>query len=169
MCGRIVKKSSLLIMSLASLAGTLHSQERPPELLLRAAQCLVAKSFLQTSKASKLTFGYLLDEKSYPVDKVIYVVNYEAPTRSNGLVFAVFLSGRNSRQKFNIQNNASFVLSKNAFGGVSYVDSPLWGIWTQEHLSSAIRLFVLDHFRTRAISTMFIGERQSSPSIAPAE
>ena len=37
------------------------------------------------------------------------------------------------------------------------------------NLSSAIRLFVLDHFRTRAVSTMFIGERQVSPSIAPAE
>lgn len=37
------------------------------------------------------------------------------------------------------------------------------------NLSSAIRLFVLDHFRTRAISTMFIGERQMSPSIALAE
>ena len=37
------------------------------------------------------------------------------------------------------------------------------------NLSSAIRLFVLEHFRTRAISTMFIGERQPSPSIAPAE
>jgi predicted DNA-binding ribbon-helix-helix protein len=37
------------------------------------------------------------------------------------------------------------------------------------NLSSAIRLFVLDHFRTRAISTMFIGERQVSPSIAPAD
>lgn len=37
------------------------------------------------------------------------------------------------------------------------------------NLSSAIRLFVLDHFRTRAISTMFIGERQVSPSIVPAE
>lgn len=28
------------------------------------------------------------------------------------------------------------------------------------NLSSAIRLFVLDYFRTRAISLMFIGERQ---------
>ncbi|MBI3699224.1 MAG: ribbon-helix-helix domain-containing protein [Afipia sp.] len=37
------------------------------------------------------------------------------------------------------------------------------------NLSSAIRLFVLEHFRTRAISTMFIGQRQSSPSIVPAE
>ena len=35
------------------------------------------------------------------------------------------------------------------------------------NLSSAIRLFVLDHFRTRAMSAIFIGERQKSPSIAP--
>jgi len=35
------------------------------------------------------------------------------------------------------------------------------------NLSSAIRLFVLDHFRARAATTMFIGERQSSPSLAP--
>ncbi|MES2602949.1 MAG: ribbon-helix-helix domain-containing protein [Pseudomonadota bacterium] len=35
------------------------------------------------------------------------------------------------------------------------------------NLSSAIRLFVLDHFRTRAITSVFIGERQPSPSIAP--
>ncbi|MDR6304531.1 putative DNA-binding ribbon-helix-helix protein [Nitrobacter vulgaris] len=29
------------------------------------------------------------------------------------------------------------------------------------NLSSAIRLYVLEHFRTRAVSTMFIGERQA--------
>ena len=37
------------------------------------------------------------------------------------------------------------------------------------NLSSAIRLFVLDHFRARAVTTMFIGERVQSPGIAPAE
>jgi predicted DNA-binding ribbon-helix-helix protein len=36
------------------------------------------------------------------------------------------------------------------------------------NLSSAIRLFVLDHFRTRAMSAVFIGERQKPPSIVPA-
>lgn len=36
------------------------------------------------------------------------------------------------------------------------------------NLSSAIRLFVLDHFRARAVTTMFIGERLQSPSIVPA-
>ncbi|MES2168312.1 MAG: ribbon-helix-helix domain-containing protein [Pseudomonadota bacterium] len=35
------------------------------------------------------------------------------------------------------------------------------------NLSSAIRLFVLDHFRARAVTSVFIGERQPSPSIAP--
>lgn len=36
------------------------------------------------------------------------------------------------------------------------------------NLSSAIRLFVLDHFRTRAATTMFIGERQTpSTHVAP--
>lgn len=36
------------------------------------------------------------------------------------------------------------------------------------NLSSAIRLFVLEHFRTRAASAMYIGERQRSPSLVPA-
>ena len=36
------------------------------------------------------------------------------------------------------------------------------------NLSSAIRLFVLDYFRTRAISMMFIGERRCpSPAAVP--
>lgn len=34
------------------------------------------------------------------------------------------------------------------------------------NLSSAIRLFVLDHFRTRAVTSVFIGERLPSPQIA---
>ncbi|HEX7792233.1 MAG TPA: ribbon-helix-helix domain-containing protein [Afipia sp.] len=34
------------------------------------------------------------------------------------------------------------------------------------NLSSAIRLFVLDHFRTRAVTSMFIGERQPSVKLA---
>ena len=38
----------------------------------------------------------------------------------------------------------------------------------QGNLSSAIRLFVLEHFRARAASAMYIGERQRSPSLVPA-
>ena len=125
---------------LVFLGVTVHSREQTPQLLFRAAHCLAIKNFLPSSKATNLTFGYLLDEKSYPGDRVIYLVNYAAPARSNGLVFAIFLTEHGGRQDFNIQNNASFVLSKNEFDGVSFVDPPLGGTWTQEHLASAIKL-----------------------------
>ena len=36
------------------------------------------------------------------------------------------------------------------------------------NLSSAIRLFVLDYFRERAIGTMFIGERQTASKLSSA-
>ncbi len=36
------------------------------------------------------------------------------------------------------------------------------------NLSSAIRLFVLEYFRARAASAMYIGERQKSPNLVPA-
>ncbi|MBN9600322.1 MAG: ribbon-helix-helix domain-containing protein [Afipia sp.] len=35
------------------------------------------------------------------------------------------------------------------------------------NLSSAIRLFVLEHFRTRANRPLYIGERQGAPSLVP--
>jgi len=134
-----MRKTALGIPLLMCLAATARSQEQPPQLLLRAAQCLEAKEFLPSSNARKLTFGYFLDAKSYAPDKVIYLVEYATPTRSNGLVFAVFLSENTGHQKFNVQNNASFVLSKSEQIGVSFKDPPLGGTWTQEHLASAIK------------------------------
>lgn len=54
--------------------------------------------------------------------------------------------------------------------GVS-LSTQLVGIDTNRsthNLSSAIRLFVLDYFRTRAVSMMMIGEsRTASPDLAP--
>ena len=99
------------MLLIGSLGATVHSQERPPQLLLHAAQCLEAKQFLPPSKATKLTFGYFLDEKSYPGTKEMYVVIYAAPARSNGLVFAIVLTQQDDHKVFDIQNNASFVLS----------------------------------------------------------
>jgi hypothetical protein len=134
-----MKKISLAIVLLACLGATVHSQQQMPPLLFRAAHCLAVKDFLPPSNAGKLTFGYVLDEQSYPGDKVIYLVAYAAPARSNGSVFAVFLTDHDGRETFNIQNNASFVLSKREPIGVSFVNPPLGGTWTQEHLASAIK------------------------------
>lgn len=101
------------LLILCCLAATVRSQEQPPRLLFHAAQCLASKKFLSSSKATVLTFGYVLDEKSYPGQKLIYVVQYAAPARStNGQVYAVFVTEHDGHQVFNIQNNAKFVLSK---------------------------------------------------------
>lgn len=134
-----MKKFALIVSLLACFGITAQAQQPVPRLLFRAAHCLAVKHFLPQSSTGKLTFGYLLDEKSYPGDKVIYVVTFAAPTRSNGTVFAVFLSSKHGHETFNIQNNAGFVLSKLEPIGVSFVTPPLGGDWTQEHLASAIR------------------------------
>ncbi len=136
-----MKSTCLALSLLIFLNPIICAQERAPLLLVRAVQCLAVKQFLPFSKAKALSFGYLVDEKSYPGEKVLCLINYAAPARSDGLVFAIFLTQQRNRQVFNIQNNASFVLSKINFDfdGVSFIDPPLGGDWTQEHLASAIK------------------------------
>lgn len=134
-----MRKTGLAISLLICLSATVRSQEQAPQLLIRAAHCLAVKNFLPSSRTTRLSFGYLLDEKSYPGNKVLYVVQYATPARPNGLVFAIFLTEHDGHQDFNIQNNANFVLSKDDFDGVSFVAPPLGGTWTQEHLASAIK------------------------------
>jgi hypothetical protein len=126
------------MLLLAYAAATAWPQEQPPHLLIRAAHCLAVKNFLPSLRAKTLGFGYFLDEKSYPREKVLYVVDFAAPARSNGWVFAIFVSEDDDHQAFNIQNNAKFVLSKGDVHGVSFRDPPLGGVWTQERLASAI-------------------------------
>jgi hypothetical protein len=141
--GRLtVKKIGLAMLLLASVAASARSQEQPPQLLVHAAHCLAVKGFLPSSRAKTLSFGYFLDEKSYPGEKVLYAINFAAPAKSKGIVFAIFLSQHNDHQVFNIQNNASFVLTvdpkKEDYDGASFVSPPLGGVWTQERLASAI-------------------------------
>jgi hypothetical protein len=85
------------------------------------------------------TFGYVLDEKSYPGEKMLYIVEYPKPSRRDGLVFTIFVTDQNGHRDFNIQNNASFTASKHSDDGVSFANPPLGGSWTQEHLISAIK------------------------------
>lgn len=128
----------LAILLLARLGETVRSQEQTPQLLFRAAHCLAVKDFLPSSRSKTLTFGYFLDEESYRPEKELYLVQYAAPARSNGWAFAIWLTERDGHQNFNIQNNASFVLAKRDLHGVSFVDPPLGGGWTQERFASAI-------------------------------
>ncbi len=132
-----MKRVLLGMLICLSCAG--HAQDRGPALLHQAVHCLAAKRFLPPSKVAEGTFGYLLDGKSYPGEKMLYVVEYPNPSRPDGFVFTIFVTDHDERQDFNIQNNARFTLSMDGDEGVSFVNPPLGGTWTREHLVSAIR------------------------------
>jgi hypothetical protein len=123
---------------LICLSCAASAQDDGTVLLHGAAHCLASKDFLPPINATKLTFGYLLDENSYPGEKMLYIVNFPNSSQPNGFAFIIFLTKIGVRQNFNIQNNAQFALSKDGDHGVNFVSSPLGGSWTQQHLLSAI-------------------------------
>jgi hypothetical protein len=136
---KAMKRILPALLFLVCLRETLCAQEKAPSLLVHAAQCLVKKSFFPRSRAATLSLGYFLDEKSYPGEKVLYLVDFTAYHRSDGLVFTIVLTSQGDRQIFNIQNNGSFRLSKDEFDGIRFVDPPLGGTWTQQHIAAAIQ------------------------------
>jgi hypothetical protein len=118
-------------------------QHPAPKLLNQAIYCLTTKGFLKPTKQPS-TAGYFLTTEWYPGDKALYVVVYSHTHRGAGSVFTVFLSGSDAHPVFNIQNNGKFVRSNKANAafrneGVDFVEDPLWGIWTQEHIAMAIQ------------------------------
>ena len=133
-----MREIALVLVLLASCATTARPQEQPPQLLIHAARCLATKHFLPLSRHRELTFGYLVDEKSYPGTKEMYVVAYTTPARPSGSAFAIVLTQQKDSQIFDIQNNADFALSKRDIHGVSFTSPPLGGDWTQERLASAV-------------------------------
>jgi hypothetical protein len=128
----------VLLGILICLSSAGHAQDDRAALLHQAVHCLAAKQFLLPSKVADGTFGYVLDEKSYPGEKMLYVVEYPKPSRHHGLVFTIFVTDHDGHRDFNIQNNARFIASKHGDEGVSFTNPPLGGSWTQEHLISAI-------------------------------
>lgn len=131
-----MKRSGWFFMPILLVCSYIHAQNQTPTVLREAAQCLVTKSFL---KPSILNLGYTLDSKSWPGENVLYVVAYTGQTASKGYVFTFFLEQKANRTTFHIQNNAKFIRSKKSPDGVDFVEVPLGGIWTQNHLVSAIK------------------------------
>jgi hypothetical protein len=128
-----------MLAIIVCLCTPICGQEQPPQLLIGAAQCLMAKQFLPRPKVKTQSLGFVVDERSYPGQRVLYLVDYAGPSRSDGLVFAVFLSEHSGHQTFDIQNNATFVLSRKDPEGVLFTGEALGGIWTHERLISAIK------------------------------
>jgi hypothetical protein len=133
------------------LASTAYSQNPPdaigqsgqsgqaPPLLRQAAHCLVTDSpdmrklFHESRK--ELDLGYYLDTKSYPGEQALYVVDYSGPKLEKGLAYVFFVRQKDKRRILRVENNASFVRKKK---GIDFLEKPVGGVWTQEHLEEAI-------------------------------
>jgi hypothetical protein len=135
----------ITVLLLVTICSTVlgYPQQPAPKLLNQAIYCLKTKGFLEMTKRPS-TVGYFLTTKWYPGDRALYVVAYSNAHRSAGLVFTVFVSGADDHPVLDIQNNGRFVRSSRADAafkkeGVDFVEDPLGGIWTQEHLAMAIQ------------------------------
>jgi hypothetical protein len=107
-----------------------------PTLLTEAIQCLKQKHQLLDTYKMPLSFGYTVDDKSYPGERVIYLVHFPNSSSGENFAFAIFLTYESGKTIFNIQNNASFLTNK--YKIIEFVNPPLGGVWTQQHLSDAI-------------------------------
>jgi hypothetical protein len=126
----------LLCLGFSSAARPQYQSDQSQTLLRQAAHCLAtsgpdSKKLLK-GKSKVLSFGYYLDPTSYPGEEALYLVSYEG---SKGLAFIFFVGEKDRHRVFRLENNASFVRKKK---GIEFIEPPLGGIWTQEHLEAAI-------------------------------
>ena len=134
-----MKRRFALLLLPICLGPVIDAQEKAPEVLREAAQCLVSKAFL---KANALDLGYKIDTDSWPGEEVLYVVAFPGRSRTKGYAFTIFLEQKDHHQVFDVQNNARFAKTrssaKSEYNGLDFPGPPLGGVWTQEHLAKAI-------------------------------
>ena len=140
-----MKRTLTLILLFLAFSGGARSQEstappgQPPALLRQAAHCLVtdspdARKLLRENR-KELNLGYFLDTKSYPGEQALYVVDYFGPKLSKGLAYVFFVRQKDRLRVLRVENNASFERKKK---GIEFLEKPIGGVWTQEHLEEAI-------------------------------
>jgi hypothetical protein len=125
------------VIAYTFLLSTSFAQDAP--MRREAAYCLVTGGtnglgFLPGSP-KQIHVGSYLDTTSYPGDQALYVVDYTGSNWSRGLVFVFFLRFKEGKQILRVENNATFVRKRSR---IEFVETPLGGIWTQQHLEAAI-------------------------------
>ncbi len=142
-----MKNMHSLLFSLSLLCCiSVYAQDRPPDLLFGAAHCLASHNHVWGNsvvhRTLTLNLGYVLDTRSWPGQRVMYVVAYTNNERTTGLVFTARVDKRGGHQSIRVANNARFVIrsvGEDVVSGVDFVEPPLGGNWTVEHLASAIK------------------------------
>jgi hypothetical protein len=133
------------VLILAALAFTTAAAPQEDSSILRqAGHCLVegrdAKKLLRHDR-KELNLGYYIDTTAYPGERTLYVIDYEdtnpSKAQMKGMAFVFFLGDRDNRTVFRLENNATFVRRRRG-NGIDFIEPPLGGVWTEEHLEAAI-------------------------------
>lgn len=125
-----------LCLPLGLFALLLRAEEGPPKILSEAAHCLVKDDWLAPadSKKGNLTLGYLTDTKTYPGEKVLFVVAFTG--RRKGRIFELTATEHGGQDSLRVENNGKF---KESPSEINFVEELLGGVWTHAYLESAIR------------------------------
>lgn len=131
-----MRKNCVALFLLICMSGAAYAQQQTPKILEQAAHCLASKKLIAISPASPLNFGYVIDAKSVPGKKVLYVVATPASNHSAGRAFAIFFRERRRRPLFDIQNGVTFLISGNQ---VNFVVPPAGGSAAEPPFVQAIQ------------------------------
>jgi hypothetical protein len=135
----VMKRKFVLIMALLAASASAMPQDTSPQLLRQAAHCLVTDSpdlrKLLHENRKELNLGYFVDDKSYPGEQALYVVDYAGSKFEKGLAYVFFVRQKDHRRVLRVENNASFIRKKKK---VEFLENPVGGVWTQEHMEEAI-------------------------------
>ena len=134
-------RAFVLTLIFSFCAGALYA-DQPPKLLVDAAQCLATskEDWLQLGrrKPTDLEMGLVTDDKAYPGERMVYVVDYSSPLHTAGSVAAFIVEGKEPSPTLRLQFNVRFVQSDEGASNVSLVNPPFGGIGTQQHVVQAI-------------------------------
>lgn len=130
-----------VILTISFCAGALYA-DQPPKLLVDAAQCLATskEDWLELGhrKPTDLEMGLVTDDKSYPGQQLLYVVDFASPLHTSGSVATFVVNGKEPHLILRLQYNVQFVQSDEGASNVRLVDPPFGGIGTQQHVVNAI-------------------------------
>jgi hypothetical protein len=141
---RAMRRNLALLLVCLSLGTAACPEDQSSTLLRQAAHCLIegpeAKKLMR-HKPRVLSLGSYLDTTAYPGEDALYVVTYEDSNPLRGLAFVFFVRQKDRRRIFRAENNAAFVRKKK---GIEFLEAPLGGVWTQEHMEAAIEHIELE-------------------------
>jgi hypothetical protein len=121
------------------LCRTAAPEDESLTLLTEAAHCMISNG-RQAHKVlhgnpKLLNIGYFTDPKSYPGERALYIVNYQASNFSKGMVFVYFIRESKGMRTYRFENNATFVHKKKE---IEFTEPPIGGAWTTEQIDAAI-------------------------------